>query len=83
LGHGSITTTEKYLHSMPGANTAALKALDAVRGVRASQSAEEVAAPTPPAEGQAHGSSREMELAELRQMVAKLTKVLGSLGDTA
>jgi integrase len=34
LGHGSIATTEKYLHTLPGADSAALVALDAIRGVR-------------------------------------------------
>ncbi len=34
LGHGSITTTERYLHSLPGADAAALAAMDAVRGKR-------------------------------------------------
>jgi integrase len=34
LGHGSITTTERYLHSLPGADAAALAALDVVRGPR-------------------------------------------------
>ena len=31
LGHGSIATTGKYLHTMPGAHEAALEALAAVR----------------------------------------------------
>jgi site-specific recombinase XerD len=34
LGQASITTTEKYLHTLPGANQAALNALDAIRGRR-------------------------------------------------
>ena len=34
LGHSSITTTEKYLHTLPGANQAALHALDVIRGSR-------------------------------------------------
>ncbi|ACU77731.1 integrase family protein [Catenulispora acidiphila DSM 44928] len=32
LGHGSITTTEQYLGTLPGAGEAALAALDAFRG---------------------------------------------------
>jgi integrase len=32
LGHGSITTTEKYLHNLPDAEDAALNALTAIRG---------------------------------------------------
>ncbi|HCT75225.1 MAG TPA: integrase [Micromonosporaceae bacterium] len=34
LGHASITTTEQYLHSLPGAHDAALDALDAIRGTK-------------------------------------------------
>jgi len=34
LGHGSITTTEQYLGTLPGAGDAALSALDAIRGAR-------------------------------------------------
>ena len=34
LGHASITTTEKYLHALPGANRAALNAMDTIRGPR-------------------------------------------------
>jgi integrase len=34
LGHASISTTEKYLHALPGADQAALRALDVTRGVR-------------------------------------------------
>lgn len=34
LGHGSITTTARYLGTLPGADDAALNALDAVRGQR-------------------------------------------------
>jgi integrase len=34
LGHASITTTERYLHTLPGADQAALDALTAVRGSR-------------------------------------------------
>jgi integrase len=34
LGHGSITTTERYLHTLPGADATALAAMDAIRGSR-------------------------------------------------
>jgi site-specific recombinase XerD len=34
LGHGSITTTEQYLHTLPSAGAAALHALDTIRGHR-------------------------------------------------
>jgi site-specific recombinase XerD len=35
LGHTSITTTQRYLHTLPGADEAALAALDNIRGSRA------------------------------------------------
>jgi Phage integrase family len=34
LGHGSIITTQNYLHTLPDAGESALKAMDAIRGVR-------------------------------------------------
>jgi integrase len=34
LGHGSIVTTQNYLHTLPDAGESALKAMDAIRGVR-------------------------------------------------
>lgn len=34
LGHGSITTTQRYLHTFPGAQDAAVSALDKIRGRR-------------------------------------------------
>lgn len=34
LGHTSITTTQRYLHTLPGADEAALAALDNIRGSR-------------------------------------------------
>jgi site-specific recombinase XerD len=34
LGHGSITTTQRYLQTLPDAEDAALNALAAVRGVK-------------------------------------------------
>jgi integrase len=34
LGHGSITTTEKYLHTLPGTEDAAVNALARIRGTR-------------------------------------------------
>jgi integrase len=43
LGHGSIVTTQNYLHTLPGADESALKAMDAIRGARTSAPA---AAPT-------------------------------------
>lgn len=34
LGHGSIITTQGYLHTLPNADETALKAVDAIRGTR-------------------------------------------------
>jgi hypothetical protein len=65
LGHASITTTEKYLHALPGADTAALEALTSFRGRKPSSGL------APPAD------SRDAELAEMRDLVAKLHNMLG------
>jgi hypothetical protein len=37
LGHGSILTTQGYLHTLPDADDSALKAMDAIRGARGSE----------------------------------------------
>ncbi|NLT53183.1 MAG: tyrosine-type recombinase/integrase [Actinomycetales bacterium] len=79
LGHGSITTTEKYLHTLPGAHDAALDALDSVRGVR--EPTETNPSGTQPEALSA--SSHDAELTELRNMVTKMSRMLASLGDTA
>nr|MDT0664113.1 tyrosine-type recombinase/integrase [Micromonospora sp. DSM 115978] len=34
LGHGSIATTQRYLHTLPTADETALSALDRIRGRR-------------------------------------------------
>jgi site-specific recombinase XerD len=39
LGHGSLRTTEKYLHTLPDADETALDALAKVRGRRSAGSA--------------------------------------------
>lgn len=64
LGHGSIATTGKYLHSLPGADQAALEALDAFRSRPAA-----TARPAP-------SDPRETELSEMRELVAKLNRML-------
>jgi hypothetical protein len=38
LGHGSILTTQGYLHTLPDADDTALKAMDNVRGMRGTNS---------------------------------------------
>src|SRR5688572_7666664 len=78
LGHGSITTTEKYLHSLPTAGAAALAALDAIRGTRSEKGGSSRAASQEQAPDE-----RDAELAEMRQVVAKLSRMLDALGDTA
>jgi integrase len=70
LGHGSITTTEQYLHALPGADDVALSALDTVRGRRAATGDPGVA----PAAVNAD------DLAQLRAMVSRLSDALGGLG---
>jgi hypothetical protein len=70
LGHGSIVTTGKYLHALPGADQAALEALDAFRSRQPAASA---ASPEP----------RDAELAEMRELAAKLHHLLGGLDHSA
>lgn len=83
LGHGSITTTEKYLHSLPDAQGNALKALDAIRGRHITNP--ETSPPIPNDSGSAGANldPRDVELAELRNTVAKFKEILGALGNTA
>jgi integrase len=69
LGHARISTTERYLHALPGADQSALDALDAVRG--------RLSSPTPT--GQA--PSPDAELAELRMKVAKFKSFFESLDE--
>ena len=71
LGHGSISTTEKYLHTLPGADQAALKALAVTRNVgtptqttRLPTGTEEAASP---------------DLAEMKLMMAKLQGLIDAI----
>lgn len=66
LGHSSISTTEKYLHSLPGANQAALHALDVIRGTR-TNGAEDQPGATPVANPDRAELS--MIMAQLRDLV--------------
>jgi hypothetical protein len=59
LGHGSISTTGKYLHTMPNVDEVALKALAAIRGRSDS------------AEGSI-GGSEAPQLADVVAMMAKI-----------
>ena len=65
LGHASITTTEKYLHALPGADSAALDALTSFRARK------------PGSDAGPATESRDTELAEMRDLVAKLHYMLG------
>ena len=71
LGHGSIVTTEKYLHALPGGDKAVLAALDAFR------------ARTPGAAATEAPDSQDSELAEMRELVTRLHQMLGGTKDTA
>ena len=74
LGHGSITTTEKYLHTLPGADTAALAALDVVRGRRDAQTPQTpTALHATPVEEQPEETD---ELGQMRQMLAQMQELL-------
>ena len=65
LGHGSITTTARYLGTLPGANDAALNALDAIRGKRG--------APPPPVDERTAASENGKD-AKIRELEAKLAR---------
>jgi integrase len=53
LGHGSITTTEKYLHTLPGHHDVALAALDNIRPARTSRAPSPQPPPSPAADNMA------------------------------
>ncbi|WP_281248315.1 tyrosine-type recombinase/integrase [Cryptosporangium aurantiacum] len=72
LGHGSIATTEKYLHTLPGAHDAALEALTAIRGTRDAENP--VVAKNETTEG-----NESVEVTELRKLVATLSAGLAEL----
>lgn len=65
LGHGSITTTEQYLGTLPGAGEAALAAFNAIRGPR-SRAAEPEVAPDTAAE------DKTPDMAQLLKMMATI-----------
>lgn len=69
LGHGSITTTARYLGTLPGADDAALTALDAIRGRREVPAVPDGHSPA------AHALSEESDKdAKIRELEAKLAK---------
>lgn len=78
LGHASITTTEGYLHTLPGAHDCAIDALNAIRG-RGDRHAPKAGLPSKPAQGAADSADME-ELERLRKTVAQMGTLLGGLG---
>jgi integrase len=68
LGHGSITTTERYLHTLPDAHDKALRALRAVRGT-----------PGLP-DAQATPADLARELVEARAALARFKALAAALG---
>jgi hypothetical protein len=79
LGHGTITTTQRYLHTLPGADSAALAALDAVRGTRGTPGD----LPQPSAgEGEGKGK-QDNELTQMRKMLTEIKALLEGRSDTA
>jgi Phage integrase family len=68
LGHGSITTTEKYLRALPHADKAALAALDAIRDPKGQT----------PATGET-----DAELTRLRHTVEELKGIVQSMATIA
>jgi integrase len=71
LGHASIATTEKYLHTLPGAGQAAIDALAAIR---------RPASPTPESTATPQRQAELAELNELRATVEKIKDLHKSLG---
>jgi integrase len=83
LGHGSIRTTERYLHTLPGSDDSALTALAAIRG------ASTPATPMPiESEGKRRKNkggkakkSQKATKADLKQLIAMVSELAG--GDEA
>ena len=70
LGHASISTTEKYLHALPGADQAALKALDVTRGVRTKLPTDLLVDA---------GEGAKLSRAEMKLMMAKLKQLVDTM----
>ena len=71
LGHGSIATTERYLHTLPTAHDEALAALTVIRGDRDGQ-ADTLAK-------KSTDSAASEKLTELRQLVKSLSTVAATM----
>jgi hypothetical protein len=76
LGHGSIATTEKYLHTLPNADETALEALSKIRGVKPDE--EKPTDDKPDLTEQLEVSQQ--EIANLRGIIADLTIAQNSGG---
>jgi hypothetical protein len=79
LGHGSIATTGQYLHTLPGAGDCALVALDAYRARSAATTVKAVSVAPAAMTEPATVDHRDTELAELREMVGQLGRMLARL----
>jgi integrase len=78
LGHGSITTTEQYLHALPDAHDDALKALAAYRAQSREAHDEQAQGPAAVSDHDSMTDPRDAELAQLREMVAGFRRLLGA-----
>ncbi len=72
LGHGSITTTEKYLHALPYAHDDALAALQVIRPRQESP-------PTPTSSPDIALDKRDAELARLRPTIEQFKTIVDAL----
>jgi integrase len=84
LGHGSIETTAGYLHTLPGADDAALAALDQIRGQRdaAADDAEQSAIKKKAKKAKKAVKAKAAESAELdamKNLVVELQQMLASV----
>jgi integrase len=77
LGHGSLNTTGLYLHTLPGAGDAALKAMESYRA-SASTTAEEAAAAKKKAKKKSK-KKQQGELAELKLMMAQMKDAMEAM----
>lgn len=70
LGHGSIVTTQGYLHTLPDADETALKALKAIRGSRTA------ASPAPSGDTVTVSAEEWAAMQEAQQKFAEMKKLL-------
>lgn len=75
LGHGSLSTTARYLGTLPGADDAALAALEKIRGKRATDEASGVD-PGASAVGAPDAAEKDKKIAELEAKLARFKQLL-------